>query len=71
MGGSDYSYIRMRTLKGGDACRGCNQTDKDKAVTAFFIHTISSYNDRAAGRQHRVRHDYLPTLLYERLMVKS
>ena len=60
----------MRKLKGRDAFRGCDQTDKDKAVTAFFLHTIKSYDSRAAGRQRRVRYDYLLTLLYELLEVK-
>tara|TARA_B100000963_G_scaffold343116_1_gene344620 strand:- start:668 stop:835 length:168 start_codon:yes stop_codon:yes gene_type:complete len=36
-GGSGYWYIRMRILKGGDAFKGCDQTDKDKAVTVFFF----------------------------------
>ena len=49
----------MRMLKGGEAFGGCDQTDKDKAVTAFFLHTISSHDGRAAGCQHRVSHDNL------------
>ena len=36
-GDSDYWYIRMRILQDGDALRGCYQTAKDKAVTAFFF----------------------------------
>ena len=50
----------MRILKGGDAFWGCNQTDKDKAVTAFFLHTISSHDGGAAGCEHWVSNDNLP-----------
>ena len=49
----------MRMLKGGGAFRGCDQTDKDKAVTAFFLHTIGSHDGRAVGRQNRVSSDNL------------
>ena len=52
----------MRMLKGGNAFRGCDQTDKDKAVTAFFLHTISSHDGRSAGRQRRVSNDNLPLI---------
>ena len=52
----------MRMLKGRNAFKGCDQTDKDKAVSAFFLHTSSSHDGRSVGRQNRVSNDNLPLI---------